>query len=344
MNTQEVQTLNNVENDSIIKATRNYKDTLFRMIFKEPAELLQLYNAVNETNYTNPADLEIVTLENAIYLNMKNDVAFIIGCYLNMYEQQSSFNPNMPLRYLQYVAREYEKLIADKTIYTSKLLKVPTPNFIVFYNGTADLPERMELKLSDAFEIYTEHPALELCVIQLNINSGHSQKLMEQCKTLREYALYVDRVRQYTADLPLQQAVEKAVQECIHENILTKFLTRYKAEAISMSIFEYDEEKELALIRQAEKEVGWEEGHAEGLSQGLTEGRTKGLAEGRAEGLAEGLAEGRAEGLRYGINAFILDNLNENIPRERILEKLMKHFQVTQEQASTYIENCHLTE
>ena len=165
-------------------AKRNYKDTLFRMVFKEPKELLQLYNAVNGTQYTNPDDLEIVTLENAIYMSMKNDLAFIVGCHLNMYEQQSTFNPNMPLRFLQYVSREYEKLIVDKTIYSSKLVKLPTPEFIVFYNGSETMPERMVMKLSESFEVLTETPALELQVIQLNINDGCNRKLMEQLLTM----------------------------------------------------------------------------------------------------------------------------------------------------------------
>ena len=103
--------MNREKEEMSVKAERNYKDTLFRMVFKEPKDLLQLYNAINETEYSNVGDLEIVTLENAIYLNMKNDVAFVIGYSLNMYEQQASVNPNMPMRYLQYVAKEYEKLL-----------------------------------------------------------------------------------------------------------------------------------------------------------------------------------------------------------------------------------------
>ncbi len=308
MNTESIQPMNNAGNELPIQAKRNYKDTLFRMIFQEPEELLQLYNAINGTDYTNPADLEIVTLENAIYLNMKNDVAFIVGCYLNLYEQQSSVNPNMPLRCLQYVTKEYEKFITDQTIYSSKLLKIPTPNFIVFYNGTAKLPERLELKLSDAFETPTENPALELRVIQLNINVGHNEKLMERCQTLKEYTLYVERVRKYAREMPLNEAVTRAVQECIKENILADFLTKYKAEAISMSIFEYDEERELALIRRDERELGVQEGIHYGIQQGI----------------------------QQGIEAFILDYLEEGIPQERIIEKLIRRFHLSHEQAQEY--------
>ncbi|MGN1148601.1 MAG: hypothetical protein ACI4TB_09275 [Lachnospiraceae bacterium] len=235
---------------------RNYKDTLFRLIFKEPKELLSLYNAIHDTRYTKPEELQIVTLENGIYMCMKNDLACIVDCHLSLYEHQSTFNPNMPLRDLFYVAKEYEKLLADKTLYASTLVKIPAPSFITFYNGKEKQPERLEMKLSDAFEIPMDKPALELHVIQLNINTGFNKELMKKCRTLQEYTLYVERVRKYAEEKPLKEAVEQAVQECIKEGILDKFLTRYRREAVSVSIFEYDEEREIALIRKAEREAG----------------------------------------------------------------------------------------
>ena len=115
-------------------AKRNYKDTLFRMIFQERQALLSLYNAVSETDYQNPEELQIVTLENAIYMNMKNDLAFIVDCRMSLYEQQSTVNPNMPLRDLFYVAREYQRIVGNSSLYSSRLVKLPTPYFVVFYN------------------------------------------------------------------------------------------------------------------------------------------------------------------------------------------------------------------
>ncbi len=285
--------MNNVNEAVMPKANRNHKDTLFRMIFREPVELLTLYNAMNGSNYDNPDELEIVTLENAVYMSMKNDVAFVVGCYLNLYEQQASVNPNMPFRFLQYVAREYEKLTADKNLYSSRIVKIPTPNFVVFYNGTGEQPERVEMKLSDAYEVPINVPALELKVIQLNINSGYNKELLEKCQTLKEYSLYVERVRRYAQEMSLDEAVNLTVQECINEGILSDFLTRHRAEAISMSIYEYDEEKVIAMIRQEEYQ----------------------------------------EGLQEGIKALILDNLEEGIPEDRIILKLQKRFQMTEEQA-----------
>lgn len=251
----------NYEKEEVsVRAKRNYKDTLFRMIFREPKTLLNLYNAINGTNYTDENELQVVTLENAIYMNMKNDLAFLVDCRLNLYEQQASINPNMPLRDLFYVAKEYQNMVDRRSLYASKLVKIPTPCFIVFYNGTKEQPERLELKLSDAFMTQIENPPLELRVLQLNIREGHNNVLLEKCPILKEYSQYVEKVQRYVKEKELNEAVEQAIHECIREGILSDFLSKNRAEAISVSIFEYDEEKELMLFRQAEREVGLEMG------------------------------------------------------------------------------------
>ncbi len=305
----------NTENTNLsVTENRNYKDTLFRMIFKEPRELLSLYNALNNTTYTNPDDLKIVTLENAIYMNMKNDVACVLDCHLNLYEHQSTVNPNMPLRDLLYVAREYEILFADDTIYSTKLRKIPAPNFIVFYNGSATQPEYLEMKLSDAYEIPVKNPSLELKVIQLNINAGYNKELMERCRTLQEYSLYVEKVRKYAKQKPLKEAIEQAVTECLKEGILSRFLTQYRTEAISMSIFEYDEEKELALIRRDERSIGLE------------------------EGLKEGIEKGKSEGLTVGVEAFISLCEDLKFSQEETLSKLMEKFCLSESEALHYLQ------
>lgn len=127
---------------------RNYKDTIFRMIYRDEKKLLALYNAVNQTHYENPEELEITTLENAVYMNMKNDLSCILDMSLNLYEHQSTINPNIPIRDLSYVARLYEKITAKKDIYSSRRIMLPAPKFILFYNGEAPQPERKILKLS----------------------------------------------------------------------------------------------------------------------------------------------------------------------------------------------------
>ena len=242
-------------------ANRNYKDTIFRMIFSDRESLLSLYNAVNKRNYTNPDDLEIVTLENAIYMGMKNDLAFIMDMNLYLYEHQSTYNPNIPLRNLFYIADEYQRLVVQKSLYSTVIQKIPTPRFIVFYNGTKKVDDYNEFRLSSAYENSTDNPDLELRVTMLNVNDGHNLELMEHCRTLKEYAKYVARVRKYvTQNIPLEEAVTRAVDECIEEGILAEFLMKNKAEVIKVSIYEYDKEFEEKKLRKAEYEAGVEAG------------------------------------------------------------------------------------
>ena len=197
MKTNEKQKKTWNEDASVNPIVRNYKDTIFRMIFRDKRELLTLYNAVNGTHYDNPEDLEITTLENAIYMNMKNDVSCILDMRMNLYEHQSSVNPNIPLRDLFYVARLYEKFTIGKDLYSSKRIMLPTPKFIVFYNGVTQQPERMVMKLSDSFQC-VEDVNLELIVTQLNINPGYNDELVKGCPSLYQYMCYVEKVRTYT--------------------------------------------------------------------------------------------------------------------------------------------------
>ena len=248
-----------------VTANRNYKDTVFRKLFSDRRNLLSLYNAINGTAYTDETKLEIVTLENAIYMGMKNDLAFIINTNLFLYEHQSTYNPNMPLRDLFYISSEYQKMVDWKSLYTSTRLRIPTPNFIVFYNGTEKKEDRWVDYLSESYENMSGEPNLELKVITLNINVGHNKKLMEECRTLREYAQYVDKVRRYSNEMELNTAVERAVSESIQEGILKEFLEKNRAEAKNMSIFEYDQEKHL----RQEREASWEKGREAGKEEGM---------------------------------------------------------------------------
>ena len=250
------------------KANRNYKDTVFRMLFSDRKNLLSLYNAVNQTDYRNPEELEIVTLENAIYMGMKNDLACNMDPKLYLYEHQSTYNPNMPLRDLFYICSEYQKLVDKKSLFSATLQKIPAPNFIEFYNGSMGIADCTELRLSSAFEHLSGEPKLELVVTVFNVNEGHNAELMQHCSMLKEYAQYVAKVRHYAAYMQLNQAVERAVNECIREGILTEFLIRNRSEVINMSIFEYDKELEEKKLRKAEFEAGREIGHEAGLAEG----------------------------------------------------------------------------
>ena len=260
-----------------LKANRKYKDTIFRMLFSDKGNLLSLYNAVNGTAYTDPEQLQIVTLKNAVYMGMKNDLAFIIDTNLFLYEHQSTYNSNMPMRDLFYIASEYQKLVDGKSLYSSVLQKVPAPKFLVFYNGTKEMEDSRTEYLSEAFEGLTGEPDLELKVTILNINKGHNRELMEQCKVLREYAQYVDRVRDYVGKMGLDAGVPRAVNECIQEKILAEFLRQNRAEVEKVSIFEYNKEEEERKLREAEYEGGWEAGKQAGMKFGMEEGMKAGI-------------------------------------------------------------------
>lgn len=241
------------------------------MLFSDRNELLKLYNAINGTSYDDPDLLQVNTLENAVYMSMQNDVSFIIDMRLNLYEHQSTYSPNLPVRYLLYVADVYSDYTKDMNLYGTKAVKLPTPRFVIFYNGQAEQPDRKELKLSELFSIPDADPSLELKAVMLNINKGHNRKLMETCRTLQDYAEYTFRVREYAAEMPLDLAVEQAITECISEGILADFLRKNRAEAKKVSIYEYDEERHMRQTR----EEGMEEGYANGFSQGIEQGITQ---------------------------------------------------------------------
>ena len=246
-----------------LTANRKYKDTVFRMLFSDRKNLLSLYNAVNGSAYEDEAALEIVTLENAIYMGMKNDLAFIVDTGLFLYEHQSTYTPNMPLRDLFYISAEYQKFVNHRSLYSSVIQKIPAPNFIVFYNGTEKKEDSWINYLSEAYQNLSGEPNLELKVLTLNINEGHNGELMEQCQILREYAQYVAKVRENARETEIDVAVEQAVNDCIQNNILTEFLRKNKSEVIAMSIFEYDKEEEEKKLRKAEFEAGREAGKKE---------------------------------------------------------------------------------
>ena len=237
---------------------RIYKARVFEMVFSDKKELLKLYNAVNGTSYNDSENLEINTLENAIYMSMHNDVSFIIDSRLSLYEHQSTYSPNLPLRYLMYVSDIYSDMIKDDNLFGQKMVNIPPPRFLIFYNGSAPYPEQTILKLSDLYIVKEEEISLELTAIMLNINQGYNEELKSACKTLHDYAEYTDRVRRYTEEMELEDAVERAITECIREGILAEFLSKNRAEAKKMSIYEYDEEKHMRQTRAEGEAVGIE--------------------------------------------------------------------------------------
>ena len=281
--------------EKIPAANRQYKDTVFRMLFSEKENLLSLYNAVTGNAYQNADDLKIVTLENAIYMGMKNDLAFMLETNIYLYEHQSTLNPNIPLRDLIYIGIEYQQYVDDKSLYSSRLQKIPAPKFMVFYNGTDAVDDRVELRLSNAYEHLAGEPDLELKVLMLNVNEGHNKELMEQCQTLKEYAIYVARVRKYTSEMNLNDAVARAIDECIKEGILVEFLRKNRSEVKMVSILEYDKEWEEKKLRKAEYEAGRSEGIEIGKSEGIEIGKSEGIEIGKSKGIEIGRDKAMAE-------------------------------------------------
>ena len=249
------------------KVNRQHKDRLFRFLFKEKKELLSLYNAVNGSDYTDEDALIVNTMENVIYMGMYNDLSFLIYGVLNLYEHQGSWNPNMPLRDLIYTVDLLKGYIEehDYDIFGSRLIPIPTPQSIVFYNGTREEPERQILKLSDSFQSGEKKGCMEYECIVLNINYGKNQEIMEKCRTLKEYALLIAEIRKYEKEEKnIEKAVERAIDECIREGVLSDFLTKYRGEVTDMILTEYDEQKHI----ENEKRWSYEDGRKEGEQTG----------------------------------------------------------------------------
>ena len=226
-----------------------HKDRVFKFIFGNPENrqwTLNLYNAINNSDYDNPDDIQLNTIEDAVYMGMKNDVSFIIMNEMNLWEHQSSYNPNMPMRFFLYAAKLYEKYIAVSNYYqySTTLQAAPKPRCICVYNGTTKQPEKKILRLSDAFGGEAD---IEVIVTMLNINYGMNARLMNTCKPLEEYSWLVDAVRRHQKrTMNLEEAVEAAIEEMPDNFLIKKFLIANKVEVKGMFLTEWDQEKVLA--------------------------------------------------------------------------------------------------
>lgn len=250
----------------LTEANRLYKDRVFKFIFGNPENkewTLSLYNAVNGSNYSNPDDIQFNTIEDAVYMSMKNDVSFIILDEMNLWEHQSSFNPNMPMRFLTYGTQLYEKFTATSGYYkfSRKLQRLPKPHCICFYNGTEEQPEQQVLKLSDAFGGEGD---IEVKVKMLNVNYGKNRALLETCQPLREYAWLVDRVREHQRVMQnLEAAVDASIDEMPDSFVIRTLIEAHRAGVKKMFLTEYDEEK---MKEQERKEA-----FADGVDAGVAE-------------------------------------------------------------------------
>ena len=264
-----------------VYVNNHHKDRLFIRLFGSPenkAGMLSLYNALNDTEYSDVNALELYTIEDVIFLGMKNDVGYILDGYLSLWEHQSTKNPNMPLRGFLYHAKMYEKYIKDRDIdiFSSALQRIPTPQYYVFYNGDSNAGDIETLKLSASFINPVEEGKFEWTATMLNINLGHNDVLMEKCSTLKQYATLLDKIKDgIKRGMDVENSIIEAVNWCIANDVLKDYLIRHKSEVIGMVLTEYDEKKHI----KNEKQISWEEGREEGREENRLEVATEMLKE-----------------------------------------------------------------
>ena len=262
---------------------REHKDRLFRLIFadeKNKKNTLSLYNTLNNSSYENEEDLEITTIEDVLYIRMKNDLSFIIADTMNLYEQQSTHNPNMPLRGFLYFSSLYEKYLDtnELILHVKSLVKIPTPNYIVFYNGVDSRPATEKLYLSSAFQIPDDRGEFEWTATVINLNHPENESLLNRCKPLSDYTFLVSRIQTYQKTMSVKETVNQAVDDCIAANILTEFLRAHRAEVLRMYLAEVNEE----VLRKNLKAEGYDEGYEEGEQNLLTKQIKKKIQAGKS--------------------------------------------------------------
>lgn len=307
---------------------REYKSDVISMMLQIPEYALDVYNAMNDSAYTDPDMIQIMRLENGISLSVRNDASFFISNYLNLYEHQSTYSPNAPLRFLIYLTNLLKKLIGKRDLYGRKRVQIATPHFAVFYNGTEKRPEKEVLKLSDAFINRTDTPEIELTVTVYNINPNNNTQLLEKSEVLRSYMIFVNRVREnlehqkkIAQNAPeydeaayeeeLEVAINEAIDYCVKHHIMEEFFRENRSEVTKSMVLDYTWERREELIRAEE----YEDGKREGLEIGRAEGEKRGRAEGERRG--------RIEGEKLGAEAM----------QKKLLQKLMETQKITEVEA-----------
>ena len=261
------------EQEQAQEVKRTYKDSVFVTIFHDKAKLIELYNALFDTNYDENTPIDIVTIKDVLFRTLKNDVAFVLGGrFVVLVEHQSSINENMPLRDLMYISTVLKRMIDTTRLYREKRLMIPRPEFIVFYNGTKDFPAYQELRLSDSFlgeKQKDEEDALQLIVKVYNINTEKNSEILGRCETLRQYSRFVEIMRSYKEDSELtNDVIVEVLNRCKKEGVLTEFLDKYGTEIVEMLFKELTREEDLEISRLDGYEEGFNSGERAGFSKG----------------------------------------------------------------------------
>ena len=271
------------------KGNREYKSDLFSMLMQEKAYALEVYNAVNNSDYDNPEEIEIITLQHGVKLSVRNDASFVLDMTANYYEHQSTYNPNMPLRSLIYFVEDTKRKInnEDINIFGKKLIKLPTPHFVVFYNGTEKRPETEIQKLSSSYCKEIDEPELELICKVYNINPGNNEELLKKTVVLTSYTYLVEKVREYSKIMELKDAIHLAIDDCIEKNILKEFLIKNRKDVENTMELDFTFERQLDLTRKEERELGREEGKTLSILSLMKDGTISSLIAAEKLGISE---------------------------------------------------------
>ena len=267
------------QGDPTGKGNREYKSDVFSMLMENPKYALDVYNALNGSNYTDPERVEMVRLQRVFAVSVVNDAAFIFDPELNLYEHQSTYCPNINLRFLIYYAETMLDWIRRnrKNPFGSTLIRIPTPHFVVFYNGREKRPEFETRRLSETFLVPTEEPELELICRIYNINFNHNEELLGRSMVLQGYAYFVESVRELAKTEDLEQAISHAIEKCIREDVLADFFKEKGNEVKRMMQLDFTWEAQIPMIRQEEREIGYAEGKDKGKIEGKIEGKLEEL-------------------------------------------------------------------
>ncbi|MGN8630192.1 hypothetical protein ACTNEW_01115 [Blautia sp. HCP3S3_G3] len=310
---------------------KKHKDRLFRKIFEKKEDLLSLYNALNGSDYTAPEELEIYTMDSFVYMGMRNDLSFLIDMTLNVYEHQSTYNPNMPLRGFFYMSSAYQKYVAlnKLDIYSSKRIPLPLPKYYVFYNGTRKMPDESTLFLTDSMPgtDAAEKSSAQFAAHMINVNAGHNSGIMKKCPKLYQYSLFIEEIRMnQKKKMALKEAVEQAVDSCIKKGILTDILLGNKAEVTDMILEEYDENLHISNEKEISYQEGLEQGRKEEQENTL---REKQRADQASQQAKEASQQAKEANQRAAVFQLKLQGKTEkeiaeamNLPFERVQEIL----------------------
>ena len=247
---------------------RKLKNSVFTTLFDNPDLLRELYCALEGVTLPSDAPVSINTLENVIFMDYNNDISFeIAGKLIILLEHQSTINPNMALRLLVYASHVLEAMIESKTLYSTKPVKIPWPEFFVLYNGIKPYPDEAIIKLSDLFEKPQDlglpeklYPLLELEVKVLNINEGRNEAIVNRCKKLAEYSAFIAKARYFEKELGNREdGVKAAVKYCSNHDILKEFLEIHGREVMSMILTEWNYEDAIAYAKEEAKQESDEE-------------------------------------------------------------------------------------